>query len=98
MDVSTVRLWVVHFSSGDSDMKDKPCSGQPCTAVTPEMKSVLINSSRQSVDYDLELCTELNIGFNAVGNGGGNVAKLVPGRSHKCSHRNRKNTKFVRIY
>ncbi len=67
---------MVHFSSGDSDMKDKPCSGQPCTAVTPEMKSVLINSSRQSVDYDLELCTELNIGFSAVGNGGGNVRIL----------------------
>ena len=34
VDVSTVRQWVVHFSSGNSDVKDKPCSGQPCTAVT----------------------------------------------------------------
>jgi len=35
VDVSTVRWWVARFSSGDSDVKDKPCSGQPCTAVTP---------------------------------------------------------------
>ena len=25
VDVSTVRQWVVHFSNGDSDMKDKLC-------------------------------------------------------------------------
>ena len=30
VDVSTVRWWVVHFSSGDSDVKDKPHSRQPC--------------------------------------------------------------------
>jgi len=35
VDVSTVRQWVVCFSSGDSDVKDKPHSGWPCTAVTP---------------------------------------------------------------
>ena len=29
MDASTVRLWVVHFSSGNSNVKDKPCSRQP---------------------------------------------------------------------
>ena len=27
VDVSTVRLWVVYFSSSNSAMKDKPCSG-----------------------------------------------------------------------
>jgi len=36
VDVSTVRQWVVHFSSGDSDVKDKPHSGQPCRAVAPQ--------------------------------------------------------------
>ena len=35
VDVSTVRRWVARFSSGDSDVKDKPRSGRPCTAVTP---------------------------------------------------------------
>jgi len=35
MDVCIVRRWVARFSSGDSDVKDKPCSGRPCTTVTP---------------------------------------------------------------
>ena len=30
VDVSTVRLWVVHFTSGDTDMKDNSHSRQPC--------------------------------------------------------------------
>ena len=32
-DVSTVRWWVVCFSSGDSDMKDKPHSRLPCRSL-----------------------------------------------------------------
>jgi len=43
VDVSTVRRWVARFSSGDSDVKDKPSSGRPCTAVTPR---------NESADYD----------------------------------------------
>jgi hypothetical protein len=35
VDVSTVRRWVARFSSGDSDVKDKPRSKRPRTAVTP---------------------------------------------------------------
>jgi len=34
VDVSTVRQWVALFSSGNSDVKDKPRSRRPCTAVT----------------------------------------------------------------
>ena len=34
VDVSTVRLFVFHFSGGNSDMKDKSCSRQWCRAVT----------------------------------------------------------------
>jgi len=30
VDVSTVMQRVMSFSSGDSDVKDKPCSGWPC--------------------------------------------------------------------
>ena len=30
VDVSTLRRWVVRFSSGDSNMKDKPRSRRPC--------------------------------------------------------------------
>jgi transposase len=35
VEVSTVRRWVARVSSGDSDVKEKPCSGRPCTVVTP---------------------------------------------------------------
>ena len=67
VDVSTVRQWVVRFSSGDSDVKDKPHSGQPCTAVTPrneERLDQLSHVNRQIMT--MELCMELNIGFNAL--------------------------------
>ena len=36
METKQWTQWVVHFSSGDSDMKDKPHFGQLCTAVTPQ--------------------------------------------------------------
>ena len=67
VDVSTVRRWVERFSSGESDVKDKPPSGRPCTAVTPrneERLDQLIRANRQITTR--ELCTELNIGFNAL--------------------------------
>jgi hypothetical protein len=35
VDVSRVRRWVARFSSGDTDVKDKPRSARPYTAVTP---------------------------------------------------------------
>ena len=41
VDVSTVRRWVARFSSGDSDVQDKPRSGRPCTAVTPRNEECL---------------------------------------------------------
>jgi len=41
VDVSTVRQWVARFSSGDSDVKDKPCSGWPRAAVTPRNEECL---------------------------------------------------------
>jgi len=67
VDVNTVRWWVAHFSSGDSDMKDKPRSGQPCTAVTPRNKERL--DQLIHVNWRImtrELCTELNISCNAL--------------------------------
>jgi hypothetical protein len=33
VDVSTVRWWVVCFSSGDSDVRERPHSGQTCNFV-----------------------------------------------------------------
>ena len=58
VDVSTVRQWVTRFSSGDSDVKDKPRSGRPCTAVTPrneECLKQLICTNRRITTR--ELCT-----------------------------------------
>ena len=67
VDVNTVRWWVAHFSSGDSDMKDKPRSGRPCIAVTQrneEHLDQLIRANRRITTR--ELCTELNIGCNTL--------------------------------
>ena len=66
VDVSTVRQWVACFSSGDSDVQDKPRSGRPCTSVTPrneERHDQLLRAKRR---ITRELCTELNIGCNAL--------------------------------
>ena len=67
VDVSTVRRWVARFSSGDSDVQDKPRSGRPRTAVTPRNEERLdqfIRANRRITTR--ELCTELNIGFNVL--------------------------------
>ena len=70
MDVSSVWLWVMYFSNGDSDATDAPCPGSPCTAVTPQNEehlNQLIHVNRQIMTR--ELCTELNIGFNVLETG-----------------------------
>ena len=67
VDVSTVRRWVARFSSGDSDVKEKPRSRRPCTAVTPrneERLDQLIGANRRITTR--ELCRELHIGFSAL--------------------------------
>ena len=61
VDVSTVRQWVAHFSSGD-DVKEKSRSGWPCTAVTPRNKEhldQLIRGNRRITTR--ELSAKLNI-------------------------------------
>jgi len=109
VDVSTVRWWVGHFSSGNSDVNNKPHSGQPHTAVTSqneESLNQLIHANQWIMTRDLHL--ELNIGFSVLEM---MVAMLkyhkvctrwVPQMptQEKKEHRNRKNTidKFVRIY
>ena len=42
MDVSTVKQWMVCFSSGDSEVKDKPLLGRPCTAVPPGLDYMIL--------------------------------------------------------
>ena len=41
MNVSAMKQWVMHFSSGDSNVNDKPHSGWPHTAVTPRNNECL---------------------------------------------------------
>ena len=67
VNVSTVRWCVVHFSSGNSDVKDKPFSGWPCTAVTLQNEKCLnqfIHVNQQITTRELHM--ELNIVFNAL--------------------------------
>ena len=67
MDASRVRRWVARFNSGDSDVKDKPRSGRPYTAVTPRNEERLDQFFHANRRITIrELCTELNIGFNAL--------------------------------
>jgi hypothetical protein len=66
VDVSTVRRLVARLSSGEIDVKDKPHSGRPCTALTPrneECLDLLIHANRRIMTR--ELCRELNISFDA---------------------------------
>ena len=67
VDFSTVRRWLVRFSSGDSDVKDRPRSGRPCAAVTPRNEERLDQQTRANWRITTrKLCTELNIGFSAL--------------------------------
>ena len=67
VNMSAVRWWVVRFSSGDGNMKDKPCSGQPCTAVTPQNAKRLDQLTHVNCQITTkDLGTELNISFSAL--------------------------------
>jgi len=73
VDISTVKRWVARFSSGDSDVKDKPRSGRPYTAVTPrneERLDQLIRANRRITTRELY---GAEYRLQCVGNDGGNV-------------------------
>lgn len=98
--------WVVHLSSGDSDLK-----------VTEVMFQTAMRSYHTTSEEHLYqlicmnqwiptrgLCTELNtsVKLQCIGNSGDNVriSQFMPGWSHECWRRNWKNTicEFVRTY
>ena len=67
VDMHTERRCEVYFSSGDSNMEDKPYSGWPHTAVMPGNEKHL--NQLTCADWRImtrELCTELNTGINAL--------------------------------
>jgi predicted HTH transcriptional regulator len=58
---------VARFSSGDSDVKNKPRSGRPCTVITQRNEECLIQLIRTNRPITTrELRTELNIDCNAL--------------------------------
>jgi len=72
--VSTVRQWVVRFCSGNSDVKDKQHSRQPCTAVTPQNEDSLYQLTCTNLwIMTSEMCIKLNNRLQCAGNNGGNV-------------------------
>ena len=100
VDVSTVSGGVVHFSSDDSNVRDKPSSEWPYTTLTSQNEDCLDQLNVNQQITTRELCMKLTVVFNALERMGKswNITKFVPGGSYECSHRNRKNTvyKFVR--
>ena len=69
VDVSTVRWWVVCFSSGGSNMKGKLCSGWPCTAVTQWNEA----HHHELVDYDERTVYRAEHQLQCIGNDSGTV-------------------------
>ena len=69
VDVSTVRWWVVCFSSGGSNMKGKLCSGWPCTAVTQWNEA----HHHELVDYDERTVHRAEHQLQCIGNDSGTV-------------------------
>lgn len=66
LHMSTVRRWLVCFSSNDSNMKDKPHSRQ-CTTDTPQNEEHFNQLTHMFWQImDMELCMELNIYVNAL--------------------------------
>jgi len=92
---------VVHFSSDDSNVRDKPSSEWPYTTLTSQNEDCLDQLNVNQQITTRELCMKLTVVFNALERMGKswNITKFVPGGSYECSHRNRKNTvcKTVRI-
>ena len=92
-----VMQWVVCLSSGD--MKDKPYSRQPCSALIPWREERLY----QLVHTNWQIMSrELNISLNALETMVAMLeyCKLYTLGSPKCSHRNRKNPvcKFLKTF
>lgn len=66
--VSTVMGWVARFSSGYSDVKNKPLSDSHAQLLHHKMESISISSSTNWQYMTRDLCTELQY----IGNSGGN--------------------------
>ena len=103
VSMSTLRRWVVHFSSGDSDMKERHILDGHAYLSHHEMKSISISSSRSIGRLWSGNCVWSWISTLMCRKQWWqcwNTAKFEPGESHKYSDRNRNNTvcKFFRTH
>src|SRR6266496_2214118 len=67
LSYASVRRWAVQFKSGNSDISDKPRSGRPRTAVTPNNKrhvDGMIRGDRRVTVRDI--VDEIGTGHDAV--------------------------------
>jgi len=67
VDLSIAKWWVVHFSSGNSDLKDKTHSRLPCTAAIPQNDEVSISSSARISGLWAELCPRAEYQLQPLG-------------------------------
>jgi len=103
VDDSTVRWWLACFSSGDRMWKTSHVPEGHAQLLHHKMKSISISSSTWIGGLWLGNCVRSSILASACWKQWWqcwNIAKYAPDGSHKCSHRNIKNTvwKFVRTY
>ena len=93
VDMNIVKWWVVSFSSCESNVRDKPHSRRPCTAVTPTNEEHLISSSVGISELWPGNCVWrlilASIYWKQWKTG---ISQLMSGVSHKCSRKKRKNT------
>lgn len=96
--------WVVHLSSGDSDLKVTEVMFQTAMRsyhTTSEEQSLSAHL-HESVDPDQGIVYRVEYWLQCIGNSGDNVriSQFMPGWSHECWRRNWKNTicEFVRTY
>ena len=88
---SMLKQWIWVQWGGDSDMEDKPCSGQSYVTITPQNGVLCLDVLWSAWLWITikKLCMELNIGFSALEMTDAMLDYHKVG-SHKCLCRNRK--------
>jgi hypothetical protein len=95
VDSNTVRRRIVSFSSGDSDMRDRPRSGRPCTAASTRnegrLNQRICANRRLRPGNFVRSCMSDTMCWKRLWQRW-NIAKFVRGGFHRCSHRSIRTT------
>ena len=75
-DVRTGKQWMVYFSSGTSDVKDKPHSRWPCTAAAPQNEESQWAHPCEMAEYKHGTVYRAEYWLWFMGNEGGNIGIL----------------------